>query len=252
MRPTRWMAGVLAAGMLTAVPIGQADGADALAGKPAVGQCRQLSGAQVSAASNTTSPIPCAKKHDDRVIAVPALPKGVHWTALKKQSQIYSLAVHLCYSPLRQALGQDDQVRNRTAYTFLYFIPTKKQRSKGARWIRCDLALQHGRTWAELPTDKVPALADATPSANVARCLRKMKSRYLTTTCAATHSYRSTGSFVVKAKKFPGTGAILHDGRSRCPALVSTDTNFRFTWNPKVIWNRAGDHTIVCYSHATN
>ena len=31
--------------------------------------------------------------------------------------------------------------------------------------------------------------------------------------------------------------------------MVRTDTNFRFTWAPKLVWNLVHDHVVVCYDH---
>jgi hypothetical protein len=256
MRATRWSAVLFTAllgGVLAGLPATQATAearaAAAAPATPTVGECRQLTPQQIQAPTDTTAAIPCSQRHDVRVIAVPTLPSGVQWSDLATARRIYSMAVSLCYSPYRKALGQVDRVRDRTAYTFLYFEPTKRQRAVGARWLRCDLALRHGTGWAALPTDQQPALSDATPSDGVARCL--VTSTFLTTTCQARHQYRSTGTFTLTGR-FPGRRALLHAGRSRCPSRVSTDTDFRFTWTPAPVWNLAHDHVVVCYSHTTS
>jgi hypothetical protein len=252
MRSTRWSA-VLLTALLGGAPIalaGTQATAETAPATPTVGECRQLTPQQIQAPSDTTAAIPCSQRHDVRVIAVPTLRSGVRWSDVATTRQRYAMAVSLCYSSYRKALGQVDRVRDRTAYALVYFEPTKRQRATGARWLRCDLALQHGTGYATLPTDQQPALSDATPSDTVARCLHQVKGSFLTTTCQADHQYRATGTFVLR-KRFPGRTALLHAGRSQCPTRVSTDTDFRFTWSPEPVWNLAHDHVVVCYSHTT-
>ncbi len=247
MRSTPWLAGLLAAGLLTTLPVTQAAGGVAAAAKPAVGECRKLTAAQAAGASDTSAPIPCSGTHNDRVIAVPRLPKGVSWSDLDTDHKVVRTGVKLCTSPYRTALGQTGRVRDRTAYSFLFFAPTTDQQARGARWLRCDLVLVHGKKLAALPTDDEPALTGPTPPDRVARCLGGAD--LLTTPCAFAHSYRATGTFVVARHDYPGRAALLRLGRSKCPAMVSTDTNFRFTWAPKLVWNLVHDHVVVCYSH---
>jgi putative regulator of septum formation len=247
MRSTPWLTGLLAVGLLTTLPVAQAAGRAHAAAKPVVGECRKLTAAEAAGSSDRSAPIPCSDSHNDRVIAVPHLPKGVSWSDLDTSHQVVKTGVRLCTSPYRSALGQTGRVRDRTAYSFVFFAPTPHQQSLGARWLRCDLVLVHGKKLAALPTDDEPALTDSTPPDAVARCLGGAD--LLTTPCAFAHAYRSTGTFVVAQQTYPGRAALLRLGRSRCPAVVSTDTNFRFTWSPKLVWNLVHDHVVVCYSH---
>ena len=171
MRSTRWLAGLLAAGLLTTLPAAQAAGTPAAAAKPVVGECRKLNAAEAAGASDSSTPIPCAETHNDRVIAVRRLPKGVTWGDLDTDHQVVMTGVKLCTPTYRSALGQTGRVRDRTAYSFLFFAPTAQQQAKGARWLRCDLVLVHGKKLAALPTDDEPALTGPTPPDAVARCL---------------------------------------------------------------------------------
>jgi hypothetical protein len=253
MRPARWTTALLAIGLVTALvtglPTAYAAGR-AAAVKPSVGECRSLTIAEASAASDTSDPIPCSTAHTARVIAVPSLPSGVGYPDLDTAAKLDRVAVKLCYPAFRAALGQNDKVRDRSAYAYLYFVPTADQRDAGARWLRCDLTLRHGGRLADLPTDAVPALSGTRLPAKVKRCLAGTNLR--TTVCTATHRYRSTGAFTVALERYPGRAALLRIGRKRCPALVSTDGDFRFTWAPKTLWNLVHDRTIVCYSHTSS
>jgi hypothetical protein len=253
MRLTRLLAVVMTAGLLSGGLTWQAaQASQQRGGRPAVGQCRQLTTSQITDhTSNTTSPISCSKTHNSRVIAVPTLPKGVRWRDLATKSKLYARAVSLCYPAFKAAVGQTNPVRDRTAYTWNFFEPTKRQRENGQRWIRCDLAMRHGSRYGALPTDRVPALRDSSPAPRVARCLRQVSGSFQTTPCSATHSYRAVGTFSVSKSKYPGKTTMLQQGRSRCPKIVKSDSNFRWTWNNKTIWNRGHNHVVVCYTHSS-
>jgi hypothetical protein len=245
---TRLLAAVGAALALTVTSPVAAGGATAATGKPTVGECRSLTVAQAAAASNTTNPIACSSPHNARVIAVPTLPKGVTYGELGTRAKMDRMATRLCYPAFRSALGQSDRIRNLSAYAYLYFKPTAQQRANGARWLRCDLRLRHGNSLANLPTDRKPALSSKRVPASVRRCLAGKN--LLITICAASHRYRAAAAVKVDVKRYPGRAKMLKIGRNRCPAVVTTDADFRFTWSSKTVWNIAHDRTLVCYNRS--
>ncbi len=248
--PTRLLAAAGAVVALTITAPAEAGSSPrATTGKPSVGQCRTLTLAQASAASNTTAASRCRSAHNDRVIAVKNLPKGVSWGELNTRRKVNTMAVKLCYPAFRAALGQSDQVRDRTAYSYLYFVPTAQQRSNGARWLRCDLTLRKASSLGNLPTDHKPALKSKKVPRGVARCLAGKA--LVTTTCSSPHSYRAAAAVKIPAKKYPGRHAMIKIGRNRCPAIITTDADFRFTWSGKTVWNVARDHTLVCYNRTS-
>jgi hypothetical protein len=234
---------LVAAGLLAGTTAADAVGG----GRPTVGECRTISAAEAAARTNTTVPRSCKKAHDDRVIAVPNLPKGVFWTDLSDR-QIVKQGVKACTPALRRTLGQKDKVRDRSAYDFVFFQPTADQIAAGARWVRCDLVLRHAKTLADLPTDRTPALSGL-PNDKVARCLKG--TNHLTTTCSSRHSYRATGSFTVASSRFPGRTALVHAGRAKCPSRVNS-RSYLFIWKPKLIWNLVGDRTVVCFTKTSS
>jgi hypothetical protein len=232
-------------GLLAATPTAGAAGAG---GKPAVGECRNITASQAAAKSNTTAPIPCSKAHNDRVIAVQKLPKGVTWDELSDR-QVVKQGIKQCTPSFRKTLGQKDVVRDRSAYDLVFFQPTADQIATGARWLRCDLVLRHAKTLADLPTDKTPALSGLPLPDKVARCLKG--TNHLTTTCRSKHSYRSTGSFAVASKTFPGRKQLIKIGRSRCPSLVHS-RSYLFTWKSKLVWNLVHDQVVVCFTKTSS
>jgi hypothetical protein len=248
MRRIQVLTGPLTLALAAAGLFATTTSADAAGGKPAVGECRTITAKEAAARTNTTSPIGCKKAHDDRVIAVPNLPSGVSWTGLSDR-QIVKQGIKACTPALRRTLGQNDKVRDRSAYDFVFFQPTAAQVAAGARWLRCDIILRHGNTLADLPTDRTPALSGLPLSNHVARCLKG--TNHITTTCASGHSYRATGSFTVSSRSFPGRTALVRAGRAKCPSRV-TSRHFLFTWRPKLIWNLVHDQTVVCFTKTSN
>lgn len=211
---------------------------------PQVGDCHQITLAQGGQASETSAPTDCATSHTVRVIAVGHLPDGVTWS---QTAAVAKAATRACVPALDETLGRSAKVRDSSAYTSLWFIPTKDQRSHGARWIRCDIALYGGSKLVALPTDATPAL-DAPPLPDkVARCLT---GKALTTTCARTHAWRATGTFTVASKKFPGTKRLNRLATDKCVSRISGNT-YRWTYKSPLVWN-LGDHVVVCYSKTSS
>ena len=245
MRRPHWLTGTLTLALAAAGLLAGATSADAgpLA-QPAVGECRNLTAAEAAARTDPTLPISCTKAHDDRVIGVPDLPAGVVWTDLT-DIQIVKQGIKLCTPAFRRTLGQNDNVRDRSAYDFVFFQPTADEIAAGATWIRCDLVLRHGSALAALPTDRTPALSGLPLGNKVARCLKG--TNHLTTTCTSKHSYRATGSFSVRSTSFPGRRALVRAGRAKCPSRVNSRF-FLFNWKPKLVWNLVHDRTVVCYT----
>jgi hypothetical protein len=248
MRRIQVLTGPLTLALAAAGLLATTTSADAAGGKPVVGECRNITAKEAEARTDTSSPIGCKKAHDDRVIAVPDLPAGVSWTGLSDR-QIVKQGIKACAPALRTTLGQNDKVRDRSAYDFVFFQPTAHQIAAGARWLRCDIVLRRGNTLADLPTDATPALSGLPLSNQVARCLKG--THHITTTCASRHGYRATGSFTVSSRSFPGRTALVSAGRAKCPSRV-TSRHFLFTWRPKLIWNLVHDQTVVCFTKTSS
>jgi len=211
--------------------------------EPRVGECRALTFDEFMRNSNNEAPIDCSQPHSSRVIDTIRLPKGVGWGA--STQQLTNIATRMCNPAWNEALGSSFRSRAMTAYSAGWFMPTKAQRERGARWIRCDLVLRAGSALANLPTDNVPALGAPPHPNNVAACL---KARTLVkTVCSRRHAWRATGTFVIHQKAYPSSGQFRRAAVRRCPSLVNTGA-FAWQFRGKVLW-RLGDHTVGCYSH---
>jgi hypothetical protein len=209
---------------------------------PTVGECHALTLDDAMGDADRTPVVDCGLPHTSRVVAVAQLPASVTWST--PRARIEKQAITLCQPSFVAAVGGGAKARNRSAYWWFWFTPTKVQRSHGARWISCELALLGGAELADLPTDAVPALGGTTPGDDVARCLTPQELE--PTTCASRHAYRATGAFTMSQARFPGTRAVGRAAAAKCPARVGTG-RYRWTFHNAKIWD-TGDHTVVCYS----
>ncbi|MBB6628371.1 septum formation family protein [Nocardioides sp. KIGAM211] len=207
--------------------------------QPRVGACRTITYAQGAAVSNSTRPISCRRSHTVRTVAVPRLPAGVDWDA--SDEKLGRVVTRACQPAVDRVLGRTARVRDLSAYSWFWFKPTRAQREHGARWLRCDLTLRAGTHVLELRRDRRPVLGGLPHADRVARCLT---SDVVTTSCARTHVWRATGTFVKKGGY--DTAALDRAGLRRCPGKTSGE-RFRWTYRSETAW-KLGDHVIVCYT----
>ena len=184
--------------------------------QPSVGECRVLTYDEHNRWSNNEAPIDCSERHTSRVIAPGRQPKGVGWDASLRQ--LNRIATDICDPTWKATLGSTYRSRAMTAYSWAWFIPTKAQRERGARWIRCDLILYGGRALLRLPTDAEPALGTEPPHPDsVAACLKART--FIHTACSRTHAWRATGTFVMRQEAFPTDREFRRAAIRRCPSL---------------------------------
>lgn len=210
--------------------------------RPVVGECHDLTLAQINAPYDNQAPVDCADSHTTRTVRVAKLPHGATWR--DGAEALTRIAERRCLPAKDAALGRTAKLRNRSAYTWVWFMPAPAERDAGARWLRCDLALNGGSRMLPLPTDQTPALGPAPLADSVARCLHP--DTLITTTCERTHTWRATGAFTLRIAAFPSEERIRAAAIKRCPTLVTTQ-RFRWTFRSEIGWE-LGDHTVVCYS----
>ncbi|GCD90529.1 septum formation family protein [Nocardioides sp. LS1] len=212
---------------------------------PALGDCHAIDLAHSQKKADPSDPVPCSSAHTARVIKVAKLPAGVSWSV--SAAKLFKIASHKCIPTFMATLGRTDKVRDRSAYSWLYFQPTQAEIDHGARWIRCDVALLGGTELVNLPTDATPALPKPPLPDSVARC---ETGKYAQTTCARTHAWRSAGTFRIDQKAYPSQQQLQHAAERRCPAIAGT-AYWRWSAQGAVSWS-LGDHFVVCYSQTTS
>jgi hypothetical protein len=216
-------------------------------GAPTIGTCRQYSLSAAYNESETSAEVDCATQHTAKVFAVVQLPDSLGWDASPSQLEI--VMTKNCFPAIDTLLGRTEAVREKSAYSINWFLPTEEQRSYGARWIRCDAALLGGRALMPLPSNTEPMLPGGALPKSISLCLSGQN--HIPTVCSKTHDYRATNVTAVVKDSYPGLNAMQKIASNRCPKLVSTPRNWWATFAARSGWV-GGNHSIVCYSHKSN
>lgn len=213
--------------------------------QPTAGECHDYTYDQMLKSSETSAPVDCATvSHTAKITKVTMLPDGVSYSDTAK---LGNLVANRCQPAWEALLGRTDLKRALTAYSQAAFIPTKAERSQGARWLRCDVILWRGVGLAPLPYDTAPLVSKPLTD-SIRRCL-KAKTFYVTT-CSSGHAFRATGDFRAPKGPYPTEKRFARIAQNRCPSLVSSQT-WRYTWPSKAAWKQ-GYRVMVCYSKTTN
>ena len=124
--------------------------------KPKVGECHKLTLKNIAAESDTKKPVDCSDRHTTRTIAVVTAPAA----AMRGSNNAQAYAVgKACGTALNDVLGADAETRAKTLYSLAWFMPTKEQKAKGAKWMRCDVTMTDQRHAYALKS-KTPFLDD--------------------------------------------------------------------------------------------
>jgi hypothetical protein len=198
---------------------------------------------QGAAASDHSTDVPCSQTHTAQVAGVATLPTGLDFGSATR-AQLFTVVADKCIPKVDKVLGRNARTRDSSAYDFVWFIPTKAQRSKGARWLSCSIIRPQSAKLVKLPTSTTPFLPDGALPDNVARCLTKA---VFNTPCSAPHVWRATGTFVVSGS-YPGARALNKKATKQCRPHVKAGKPYRWTYRDKITWNVARDHVVVCYS----
>jgi hypothetical protein len=214
--------------------------------RPKVGQCRTTTYAQALNAADPRKPVPCSKPHRLKTFAVLTMPKG-YTRSRQFTNKIGTFAYRNCLPRFWKALGGTHAQRDQTAYGMWVFIPTKAEMRKGARWLRCDLALDGARAdntgfLAPLPNVGFPVVGNRPITDATRRCLNGAP-RWFITPCSSPHAARADQTFTMPGTAAPTAAQIKAAAAEQCPGK-------RYT-SPGAAW-RLGDHVIVCYSLTTD
>lgn len=237
-------AGALAlTGVATTGPAFAGPAADPMAGAPIVGSCSTMTAAQAGAPADHSANVACSRPHTAQVAGVVTLPRHLQWDQAGNRA-LYQVVASRCLPKLQAVLGRDTRTRDSSAYDLLWFVPTKGQIARGARWLSCSIELRHATSLGRLPTSTAPFLPGGSLPDKVARCLTKAA---LTTSCSQTHRWRASGTFTV-AGAYPGQHQLNRKADRKCRSRVTAGKPYRWTYQDKVTWNVGGDHVVVCYS----
>ena len=102
--------------------------------------CYQLSRAELTTASNESSPVPCTAEHNTRTFFVGTLDTVVqgHSVAVDSATVQRQLST-VCPRKLAAHLGGSQTQRDLSRFNVVWFSPTLEESDQGADWFRCDL-----------------------------------------------------------------------------------------------------------------
>jgi Septum formation len=223
----------------------QTRAADPLHGAPTVGTCSTMTAKQANASADHSTPVACTATHTAEVAGVVTLPSGLRW-GTASTADLFRVVADTCAPAVHRLLGRHAATRDSSAYSYVWFAPTKAQRGKGARWLSCSVVLPRAAALASLPRSTSPFLPSGALPDRVARCLTRSA---LSTPCKVGHLWRATGTFTV-AGKYPGTKVLDRKATRRCVSRVHSPA-FRWTYKDKITWNVGHDHVVVCYSRTS-
>jgi hypothetical protein len=230
----------LVVGALTMLAAPATAAADPAYQAPVVGQCFDMSAAELAESSYSEAAVDCGAPHTSQVIAVVQVPADVSYDG----RDLAEFALQSCYPAERRVLGTSTRGVHLTAFDLGYFGPTAEQQAAGARWLRCDLVLAGGDELLPLPRSLEVGSFPFRKS--VSRCLAGKD--FHVTACTTTHTHRAAAALKVEQERYPSGKAWQRIGTERCRNAVST-RSYRFSWPSQVGW-KVGDRTLVCYSQA--
>lgn len=206
-------------------------------GKPKVGDCHRLTFKDIAAESDTKKPVDCSDKHTTRTVAVVTAPPAA--TRGSNNAQAYAVG-KACGTALTEILGADAETRARTLYSLAWFMPTKSQKAKGAKWMRCDVTLTDSRRAYALKAE-TPFLDDD-PEDGERVCGRikpDNQDAWELVPCSVKHQF-------VPRKYIPAPkGTAFKDAEAEAEKACKTHSPL-FTWSHAEKWG-SGERFYICW-----
>jgi hypothetical protein len=205
-------------------------------GGPKVGECHDLTPKQIQAESDTKKPVPCSSKHTTRTVAVvDAPPKSG-----SEDVQTFRVG-EACAEGYKTVVGGDAKTRVKTLYSLAWFHPTKAQKAKGAKWMRCDVTLTDPKR--AYPLESTVPFLDGKPTKDEQRCGDLSAGdgvRWEFVPCSADHLF-------VPKKYVEAAEGVTFD-QAEAEAKKACDDGL-YIWSTPEQWG-IGDRFYVCWGPA--
>lgn len=230
---------------------------------PKVGECRDLSFADISLYSNDAKTVPCTKAHTSFTFDVGQLPDSVAFEGVEiKNSAVQDAAAELCQNAYAKYIGGDTAVRALARLTVTYFVPEQQGFDAGAHWVRCDVvALQSANSLAPLPDKLEGFLDDDSALDDFGVCSRgePSDSSSLLVACSQDHTYRAVAALRLGESDaaYPGESVVRDNGQQDCEdfikELLGVSGGFTYAWTyPSASdWN-GGQRFGYCWNESTS
>lgn len=232
------------------------DQVDALS-VPPVNTCRVLTPADAERPDNATHTVDCEKPHTARTYKAGPLPdtlKDVDYDA----PELTRFAYQICSVELQAYLGTNESTVMRSMLSWVWFRPSKKAWSQGARWYRCDVVAggMDAESYIELPTTVAGLLSSQKISDEWMVCANGASVRSAPKVpCSEKHTWRAVTTIKVgdPDSGYPGDEVVEETTREYCSSSVGAwlgypkDYDFGYTWFGEKEWS-AGNRRSVCWA----
>jgi hypothetical protein len=211
--------------------------APAYLGKPKVGECHALTVKDIRGASETKKPVPCSEPHTTVTVAVVQATKAT--TSAKGDARTFAVG-EACGPGFTKALGSDSKTRAKTLYSLAWFNPTKGQKAKGAKWLRCDVTLTAANHAFSIK-GKQPLLDDGPTKAELAcgRLAGGEKAAWIFVPCSTKHQFVLTDLIAAA----PGTSYTDAEKAAKKACLLKGGL---YSWSHADQWG-IGDRWYSCW-----
>lgn len=202
---------------------------------PKVGECHDLTVKEIQADSETKKPVPCSERHTTITVAVVDAPTS------KAKGDDRTLEVgEACGPGYTKVLGGDSRTRAKTLYSLAWFSPTKAQKAKGAKWMRCDLALT-AQNRAYPIKDEEPLLEGGPTKGELAcgRLATGEKAAWIFVPCATEHQFVLKDMIAAEA----GTSYKQAEAAAKKACLLKGGL---YSWSHADQWG-IGDRWYICW-----
>jgi hypothetical protein len=115
--------------------------------QPKVGSCHAMTMQEFNRIVVPAASVPCGKRHTTKTLVVKRLSGDVDWNAKYLMRPIWAT----CLRKMNRVLGGSDKARAMSSYAPSFFIPSPRERARGAKWLRCDLGLLGDRVLQPIP-----------------------------------------------------------------------------------------------------
>ena len=162
-----------------------------------MGDCHDYTLAQMYEDTDTTPAVACTESHTGKVVEVRRCCRT--GSRGRSAARLYHFMDRKCVPARDEWLGRSVLKQSLTAYGMSYFIPTKAERDRGARWVRCDVFLWRGSELSPSPYDEAPLIPRPLDD-SVRRCLSR--GPYVTT-CDDGPAWKAAGDFFIHNQRYP-------------------------------------------------
>jgi hypothetical protein len=225
---------------------------------PEVGECRDVSYADISLYSNDTDDATCSKPHTAYTFAVDQLPEDIAFEGVQIENDaVQTAAADACQQSFVSYIGGDTADRALTRLTVTYFVPPQPGFDAGAHWVRCDIvALQSDNALSPLPRHLEGFLErDGASAYDVCSRGDPASAGTELVMCTQDHTYRAVAALRLGDSKasYPGEQAALDQGKQQCEdtigELLGVSGGFTFSWTyPSASDWSAGQRFGYCWN----